>query len=107
MDQNVLTQDVLLLCSYQWKMTDEKTGDQRDGTTILYIPGSLAPIDDGNGTKGHKVAKASLPYDAFNEVVDAPGLYRVNFTMKTNKDGKMMITPVSLKFIRPLVNQKK
>ena len=99
---------IIVLYARPWAMVDEATGESRSGVSIQYVmTDSLAPAvetdDKGNEvSKGVQVVKESITVECAAGIVEAPGYYEAEFTMKA-QGGKNVLHVCGLKFLSPLV----
>jgi len=78
-------------------MTDEKTGEIREGITIRYIPDDdLGPEEDamaksrGQLVRGKTLAKLSVPVDYVSKLKHLPGMYEVDLRMVVVQESQQM-----------------
>jgi len=98
---------IIVLYARPWAMVDETTGESRTGVSIQYVmTDSLAPaveVEKGvEVSKGVQVVKESITVECAAGIVEAPGYYEAEFTMKA-QGGKNVLHVCGLKFLSPLV----
>ena len=98
-------QQYLFLSAQSYRMTDETTGEIREGISLSYIPDNdLSPSEDtealsrGQLSRGKKVAKLSLPIDKLPKLNAFPALYDVTleFSVVANKQ---QVRPKDIDFV--------
>ena len=98
-------QQYLFLSAQSYRMTDENTGEIREGISLSYVPdNNLSPYEDpepasrGQVARGKKVAKLSLPIGKLEKLNAFPGLYDVTleFSVVANKQ---QVRPKDIDFV--------
>lgn len=88
----------LILSADLWKMTDEKTGEIREGATVF---GCQQYREDSDQSIGYKPVKFSAPTSCFAEVKKhGIGLYDLQLGIKPGKDGKPAVELQAVKFAK-------
>ena len=70
---NVMEQNIVILSADLWSMVDEKTGEQRTGTSIFYVPNLDKVTNETGKSYGYKPVKESLPAEFIKEIAAAGG----------------------------------
>lgn len=100
-----MKQNVIVVSAKNWALTDEATGQQRAGISIHYLmTDNLAPFTDVDGSRGFQPAKQSIPVDAAQSLVEVPGVYEADFTMRAS-GGKNVLTISSLRYMGALAKK--
>lgn len=75
----------------KWDMTDDNTGERRQGTTLYYLS---ADYLDNAQSRGPQVFRESGPVELFDQVPILPGVYDVEFSTanKNDRNGRAMRT---------------
>ncbi len=90
--------EALILSADVWRMTDEKTGEVREGATVF---GCQAYREDDEKSVGYKPVKFSAPVAAFHEIKKhGIGLYQLGVGIKPDKDGKPSVVLQAVKFVK-------
>jgi hypothetical protein len=101
-------QVALVLAANQYSfLNDDK--ERVAGSSLHYVlTENLAPVEDTEkNSKGYRPAKASLPYEAYEDSVqEVPGFYNLLIEVQPGSDGKIKAAVTGLEFIRPLVKPK-
>lgn len=88
----------LILNARQYRMTDDRTGELREGTSLHYIlPGVEV---QGDGARGPDIIKTSAPYDLYEDLEVIPGIYDVDFEpgrVVTDRNGGRNISMVPVR----------
>lgn len=63
-----MEQNIIILSADCWKMTDEKTGEIREGCSIHYIPSLEKCCNEEGKSYGYKPVKESLPVEFINQI---------------------------------------
>lgn len=99
-----MKQKVIILFANQYEMTDEKTGERKNGTSIMYIFNTdLECMDNSDGSKGMRSAKSSSDYMLMHKVRRAPAMYEAEFSMKIGSDGKPVLKIEDLEYVADVV----
>jgi len=71
-------------------MTDEQTGQVRQGVSIQYYNDTtFLPKQDQSGKLGELIIKESLPIDLLSKLEQVPAIYEADFIMSVkNSNGK-------------------
>lgn len=93
----------LILYAMPYSISDEKTGEVNEGISTTYLPSvDLTPFVDDNGSMGIMTCKQSFSTSFFDKFVKVPGIYDIDFMMKSVK-GKPVMTPSNITFISEAV----
>lgn len=93
----------IVIFSKPWDMTDEKTGERRQGISIEYLMcKDLKPVNNDDGSKGVRHCKQSLALDKLPKIKEVPGLYKLTFAMKVGGKGRPEIKLDDIDFIGPV-----
>lgn len=93
-------ESALVFYTKPWAMTDERTGERKEGLTVEYIMTSdLAPVKNEDGSKGYAYLKQSLNIDVLPKIQEVPGIYDLVFGFKPDSKGKMQVKVVDLDYI--------
>ena len=95
-----MNQKIIILYARQWKMTDEVTGEIREGVSINYVNNEdLKPnFDSQSAFHGYQISKESISLDKARLLQAVPGVYSCDFMLKASK-GKNILAIKDLKFI--------
>ena len=99
-----MNQNVIILSVTPYEIPNEKGGIENSGCTVRYIMSEdLNPVEDKiNPSKGHKPAKANIPYSDYDKFTVVPGLYEATLSAKIASDGKVSLTATEFKFLSGL-----
>ena len=91
----------LVLSADRWRMTDDKTGEVREGVSLHYLTDYREETDNSVGFKPMKVGASDA---AFAEIKrgGAPGLYDLALKSRPGKDGVPTFQIVGAKLINRL-----
>ena len=95
----------ILLKSVVYHILDSETGDETEGISLMYIPcDNLLFMKTESNFEGeaYEAVKVSVPYAQLENIKGVPALYELTFKTTVNRDGKPVIKPVSLEFLRKL-----
>ena len=82
-----------------WDMTDEKTGQRRQGISLEYLMSdTMNRIENDDGSKGYKHCKESVPVECSKNIKEVPAMYELIYRMAVQK-GKPVLKLDDLKFI--------
>jgi len=97
----MLKQKSIVLSASPYSFEDEKTKEQREGTTVRYLlTEDFTPFEDKvNNVKGYEPAKATLLLDDYHKFQAVPGLYEVELGYKVDSQGKASLQPISFELI--------
>lgn len=76
----------LVLSADKWRMTDEKTGEIREGVSLHYLTDYREETDNSVGFKPMKVQASDAAFAAI-KAGGAPGLYELQLKSRPGKDG--------------------
>lgn len=92
----------IILNEFQWKLVDDRTGQERSGISFYYIlSDSLKPVTNSNGSLGYSVAKASVPIDLAPKFIAVPGIYDIDLQAAIS-GGKPYLKVASVDFVKSL-----
>lgn len=104
-----IKQNVVVLSASQYNMVNGDTGEIVKGTSVRYaLTDTLAPAEEEQ-LKGYKLAKTSLPYEAYAQFKEVPGIYETVLNFNIAGDGTTKIKASDFIFRKPLfvtVDQK-
>ncbi len=90
--------EALILSADVWRMTDEKTGEVREGATVF---GCQAYREDDEKSVGYKPVKFSAPVSAFQEIKkNGIGLYQLAVGIKPDSSGKPTVVLNGVRFVK-------
>lgn len=82
-----------------WSMTDDKTGQDREGVTLEYLMAeNLDPVINEDGSKGYKHVKESIPLSKLPKVQAIPGVYEFEYGYVVQK-GKPVMKLRDIQFV--------
>lgn len=86
---------IILLFAKEWGMTDEDTGEVRQGVTCYYYtnPDMTSSINK-DGSFGSQPGKSSIPIEVLSKIKSVPAVYEATFVMtmdKQSQKGVLMI----------------
>lgn len=91
---------IILLYAGQYQITDETTGEIKQGVTCnFYFNTDLRAEDNKNGSKGTRPAKGSIDFLLMKKIVSAPALYNAKFEMSIGSDGKPVLKILDLDYV--------
>ncbi len=91
---------IILLYAGQYQITDESTGEIKQGVTCsYYFNTDLRAEDNKNGSKGTRPAKGSIDFGLMKKIKSAPALYNAKFEMSIGSDGKPVLKIVDLDYV--------
>lgn len=91
---------IILLYAGQYQITDEATGEIKQGVTCnFYFNTDLRAEDNKNGSKGTRPAKGSIDFLLMKKIVSAPALYNAKFEMSIGSDGKPVLKILDLDYV--------
>lgn len=95
---------IILLYAGQYQITDETTGEIKQGVTCnYYFNTDLHAKDNKNGSKGTRPAKGSVDFGLMNKITSAPGLYDAEFEMNVGSDGKPTLKIQDLDYVSDVI----
>ena len=95
---------IILLYAGQYQITDETTGEIKQGVTCnYYFNTDLHAEDNKNGSKGTRPAKGSIDFGLMSKITSAPGLYDAEFEMNVGSDGKPVLKILDLDYVSDVV----
>lgn len=107
-----MKQKIILLFANSWNMTDEDTGEIREGMSLYYfVNWELCSEQNRDGSFGSQPAKSSAPIEVLEKIRSAPAVYEATFVLKTDrKTGKGVLNIEDLDFcydveIKPIVDK--
>lgn len=92
--ENVIT----VIYARPYKLTDEDTGEIKEGVSIHYVDRDLVvnSIDDGIG---YPVMKNSIASDKIRSLTQVPGVYKPIYSKKVSK-GQQIVKLEDVEFIQ-------
>ena len=91
---------IILLYAGQYQITDETTGEIKQGVTCnFYFNTDLRAEDNKNGSKGTRPAKGSIDFQLMRKIKSAPALYNAKFEMSIGSDGKPVLKILDLDYV--------
>jgi len=100
-----MSETVLVLRASKWEMTDEKTGEIRQGNLVFYLAADQTETPTAVGEQSIK-ASASDEVFAVIKKGKAPGFYNVITRLRPTKDGTAKVMLTQAKHIAPLAFPK-
>lgn len=98
-----IKQNVVVLSASQYNMVNGETGEIVKGTSVRYaLTDTLAPAEEEQ-LKGYKLAKTSLPYDAYANFKEVPGIYETVLNFNIAGDGTTKIKASDFVFKKSLL----
>ncbi len=98
-----IKQNVVVLSATQYNMVNGETGEIVKGTSVRYaLTDTLAPVEDEQ-LKGYKLAKTSLPYEAYSSFKEVPGIYETVLNFNIAGDGTTKIKAADFVFKKSLL----
>ncbi len=95
---------IILLYAGQYQITDETTGEIKQGVTCnYYFNTDLHAEDNKNGSKGTRPAKGSIDFGLMSKITSAPGLYDAEFEMNVGSDGKPTLKIQDLDYVSDVI----
>ena len=103
-----MTQNVLVLSVAQYRVTDEKTKDVNEGCTVRYLmtENMEQREDTAKAIKGHRPAKATVPFSDYHKFQAVPALYEASISYSVDSKGNAMVAPTEFRFLSPIVVNK-
>lgn len=102
-----IKQNVVVLSATQYNMVNGETGEIVKGTSVRYaLTDTLAPVEDEQ-LKGYKLAKTSLPFEAFHSFKEVPGIYETILNFNIAGDGTTKIKATDFIFKKSLLTPVK
>ena len=104
-----MTQNVLVLHVSQYDFVNEVTKEQLRGTTVKYVTDPVLNTvkDEARKSMGLHVAKASLPFEAYDKFVEAPAIYEFTLELKSDSKGKLAAVPIDMRYIEGVTTRKR
>lgn len=92
---------VVVLCAYPWSLTDEKTGEIKEGTSVQWLYKYHNPTFSED-LVGCKPYKCTLPRDRFNDFNKGCGLYDAELDIVPGAGGKPTVVLGKVNFLNAL-----
>lgn len=92
---------VLIISADKWNMTDEKTGELRNGVTLQYVNDYREDTDTSVGFKPIKTSVSDAVFDVIKKS-GAPAMYKLDTRSRPGKDGKPTLSVISAQFVKPV-----
>lgn len=89
----------LVLSADKWNLTDEKTGELRNGIMVQYINDYREDSDRAIGFKPIKASSTPEVFDAIRKG-GAPALYQLDFRTRPGQAGKPTLVIVKAELVR-------
>ena len=98
-----MKQKCILLYAMPYSI-DEENGAKNEGISLSYLPlDDLKPqADPVRGSKGVAPCKQSVPVSFASQLVSLPGIYDVNFALRTVQN-KPTLVPLDFSFVGDVV----
>lgn len=94
-----MLQKIVILYAGQYEIEDKEQNRTVLGTSVsYYFADYFNPIENSNGSKGMRPAKASIDFKLMDKIVKAPAIYNAEMGFKVGGDGKPVITIADLEF---------
>lgn len=107
-----MKQKIILLFANPWELTDEDTGEIREGVSCYYyINWELSSEQNRDGSFGSQPAKSTAPIDVLQKIKSAPAVYEATFVLRTDRNsGKGVLNIDDLDYcydvdIKPIENK--
>lgn len=93
----------IILFANKWTITDENTGNLREGMTIEYVMSEdLGPIANEDGSLGYRTIKESVPINTAKKIEKVPGIYDMTFGYTVRK-GRPILKVMNIDYISEVV----
>ena len=93
----------IILFANTWSMTDENTGNLREGMTIEYVMAEdLGPIANEDGSLGYRTIKESVPINTAKKIEKVPGIYDLTFGYSIRK-GRPILKVMDIDFVSEVI----
>lgn len=86
---------ILVLSANVWSFTDKQTGEVKSGVSIEYIADKV----EENGKRGYFTLKASLNNDFIPKLVNVPGVYEAEFSIKPGSNRQSIVSISDLMYL--------
>ncbi len=98
-----MKETIILLGAKPWSMTDEKTGQIREGISLHYVMSDNLKdfVDTQNQMRGYQPVKQSISMSEQDKLKEVPGIYSGDFSLKSTQ-GKTILALNHLEFIGPV-----
>jgi hypothetical protein len=95
-----VSERVLVTSADVWELTDEKTGEFKQGLSIWYLNEYRT---DTSSSFGFKPTKVSAVRELIGQVQNKlPGFFDMEFGSRPGEHGKATLTLTGLKFVKPV-----
>lgn len=89
----------ILLFAKPWRFVDENSGQVREGVSLEYLmTDSLSPVENDDGSVGHRVLKESVSINKLQKIVKVPGIYGLTYGFDIQK-GKPVMKLQDIEFL--------
>lgn len=89
----------IILFAKPWRFVDENSGQVREGVTVEYLMSdSLSPVENEDGSVGHRVLKESMSINKLQKIVKVPGIYDMKYGFEVQR-GKPVMRLQDVEFI--------
>lgn len=93
----------IILFANTWSMTDEYTGNLREGLTIEYLmTEDLGPIENEDGSLGYRTIKESVTINKAKKIEKVPGIYDLTFGYTVRK-GRPVLKVMDLDYVSEVI----
>lgn len=94
-------EQALVLAADKWRMTDQDTGEIREGVSLHYLTDYREQKDTTVGFKPMKVGASDAAFDEIKKG-GAPGLYELAMKTKPGKDGIPTFQVIGARLVQKL-----
>jgi hypothetical protein len=93
----------IILFANTWSMTDENTGNLREGMTIEYVmTGDLEPLANEDGSLGYRTIRESVNINNAKKIEKVPGIYDLTFGYSILK-GRPVLKVMDIEYVSEVV----
>lgn len=93
----------IILFANTWSMTDENTGNLREGMTIEYVmSGDLGPIANDDGSLGYRTIRESVNINTSKKIEKVPGIYDLTFGYTIRK-GRPVLKVMDIDYVSEVI----
>lgn len=96
----MFNQKCIVMSSSEYDFEDEKTRKKVRGVSFQYVATDiLTKCENPNGSKGYKVANASLSLDKAHKFIEVPAIYNLSLDMAIVGGGKSILKITDVDFV--------
>lgn len=82
----------IILFANTWSITDENTGNLREGMTIEYVmTGNLEPLSNDDGSLGYRTIRETVNINNAKKIEKVPGIYDITYGYTVRKGRPVMM----------------